>query len=153
MRAEEYGKRFLPENVRFWEAGVRVWRQQLTSRPIRRALFLVLAWGLVASLLFMLVGRDVGGLGPVALPRVGWAAGGSGAVNGRLLLQQPPPPVTDGSTTENLLELEPSVDRSPSRSEDLIVKDVQQRLPSLPIAYWNQNKNKAGIIVYYHHPM
>ncbi|RZF33621.1 hypothetical protein LSTR_LSTR006999 [Laodelphax striatellus] len=49
----------------------------------------------------------------------------------------------DPSRNQQLLDLEPFVDKSATgRSEPLLLEEIQQRLPSLPIAYWNKNKNK-----------
>ncbi|CAB3369777.1 uncharacterized protein LOC135935988 [Cloeon dipterum] len=116
------------------------WRQHLASRSLRRVSSLLAAWMAVALLLFTLVSRDVNLQGLVLTQK-------GAAVNGRLLLQQPPPPVTaDASTTENLLELEPLVDRSPVKNENAIVEEVQRSLPSLPLEYWSKTaKNKVGL--------
>lgn len=67
----------------------------------------------------------------------------SGGVGGRLLLQKRLDPLTRhvDSTTESI-DLEPDIDKSPSLSEDKLVEEVQNRMPSLPIAYWNKMKNK-----------
>lgn len=46
------------------------------------------------------------------------------------------------TTAQSLLALEPFIDKSPARSEPMLVEEIQQRLPSLPIAYWNKHKNK-----------
>lgn len=64
-------------------------------------------------------------------------------LNHRFLLQKKLDPLTRhaDSTTESLDEL-PFVDKSPSLSEDMLVEDIQKRMPSLPIVYWNKNKNK-----------
>jgi len=83
---------------------------------------LMVAWGAMAFLLFTLVSRDVSLQGLVSPPK-------GSAVNGRLLLQQPPPPVTaDTSTTENLQDQEPSVDRSPVKTEDAIIQEVRVKI-------------------------
>lgn len=44
---------------------------------------------------------------------------------------------------ESLLTVEPWVDRPSAQSEQLIMDQVQKRLPNLPVSYWNENKNKA----------
>lgn len=60
-------------------------------------------------------------------------------LNSRLLLQKRYE--FHDSTTEGN-DQEPFVDRSPSLSEDKLVEDIQKRMPSLPIIYWNKLKNK-----------
>lgn len=64
-------------------------------------------------------------------------------LNSRFLLQKKLDPLTRHleSTTENLDQI-PFVDKSPSLSEDMLVEDIQKRMPNLPIVYWNKNKNK-----------
>ena len=42
-----------------------------------------------------------------------------------------------------LFDNEPSIDKSPSLSEAMIIEEVQKKLPSLPIAYWNRHKNTS----------
>jgi hypothetical protein len=46
------------------------------------------------------------------------------------------------SAARLLYDLEPSIDKSPSLSEAMLVEEVQKKLPSLPIAYWNRHKNR-----------
>lgn len=113
------------------------------SRVVRRLLCLLLVWGLLVLAVFQFTNHNVG---EVVRPF-------SASVNSRLLLQKLADAHTlrsevttnsNGTTDlETLLKLEPSVDKSPSRSEAMIVEDVQQQIPSLPIAYWNRHKNKA----------
>lgn len=55
----------------------------------------------------------------------------------RAATQPPPPPPYD-----SLLTVEPRVDRATAQSEQQIMDEVQRRLPNLPVAYWNRNKNK-----------
>lgn len=45
------------------------------------------------------------------------------------------------STTEGF-DQDPSIDRSPSLTEDKLVEEIQNKMPSLPIVYWNKYKNK-----------
>lgn len=63
-------------------------------------------------------------------------------LNGRFLLQKSLDQLTRhaDSTTESS-DLEPSVDKRPSLSEDNLIDDIQKRMPNLPIVYWNKNKN------------
>ncbi|XP_028144962.1 uncharacterized protein LOC114338558 isoform X1 [Diabrotica virgifera virgifera] len=64
-------------------------------------------------------------------------------LNSRLLLQKRLDPLTRHaeSTTESN-DLEPFIDKSPNLSEDMLIDDIQKRMPNLPIIYWNKNKNK-----------
>lgn len=67
------------------------------------------------------------------------------SVGGRLLLQkrlESVPLTRHIDTTTLAIDREPDVDKSPRLSEDKLVEEVQARLPSLPIAYWNKMKNK-----------
>lgn len=59
------------------------------------------------------------------------------AVDSRVPRTTTPPPY------ESLLTVEPWVDKVSVQSEQLIMDQVQKRLPNLPVSYWNQNKNKA----------
>lgn len=71
-----------------------------------------------------------------------------GSVSGRLLLQKRLDPLVTrhvDSTTENF-DVEPDVDKSPTLSEDMLLQEVQNRMPSLPIVYWNKYKNKPMYI-------
>ena len=36
-------------------------------------------------------------------------------------------------------ELEPLVDKRPPKTEEELIKEIEDRLPSLPLAYWNKN--------------
>lgn len=99
------------------------------GRFITRVLGLFLLWGLVVIAILQIRSLPI----EVHVPHL----------NGRLLLQKRLDPLTRhaDSTTESIDE-EPFVDKSPSLSEDKLVEDIQKRMPSLPIAYWNKNKNK-----------
>lgn len=113
----------------------------LGTRSARKILCLLFLWGMMV--LAFLHFKSYHGLAtePNEL---------HGSVNSRLLLQKlgesrSPHDVSISSTTttlENLLGLEPNIDKSPTRSEPMLVEEIQNRLPSLPIAYWNKNKNK-----------
>ncbi|XP_059607716.1 uncharacterized protein LOC132255627 [Phlebotomus argentipes] len=66
----------------------------------------------------------------------------SGINNGRLLLQK------DGryqeatsTTTEKFLPLDVLIDNRTKLDDDQLIRDVESRLPSLPIAYWSKHKN------------
>ncbi|XP_071439396.1 uncharacterized protein [Hetaerina americana] len=105
------------------------------GRSVRKAVFLLALWGLSAVAILHLASHTVDS------PTLS-----GGYVSSRLLLEKVSEPRGRGgestSTTENILDLEPIVDKSPSRSEDMLVDEIQRRVPSLPIAYWNQHKNK-----------
>lgn len=115
------------------------------SRFLHRMLCLVVLWGLIMLAMFHLRSHAVEG------PDVGLT---SNSVNSRLLLQKvgdPRTPHTEAtastsqsplSAAQLLLELEPSIDKSPSLSEAMIVEEVQKKLPSLPIVYWNRHKDR-----------
>jgi len=64
-------------------------------------------------------------------------------LNGRFLLQKRHDPLTRhaDSTTEGF-DQDPFIDKSPSLSEDKLVEEIQDRMPTLPIVYWNKHKNK-----------
>ncbi|GLV36768.1 uncharacterized protein CBL_02397 [Carabus blaptoides fortunei] len=106
------------------------------GRFIYKLFFLVFLWVLVMLTVFQLRGYNL----QVSVPPLA-------AVGGRLLLQKRLDPLTRhaDSTTESM-DLEPDVDKSPSLSEDMLVEEVQNRMPSLPIVYWNKNKNKPMYI-------
>lgn len=61
---------------------------------------------------------------------------------GSRLLQALPQEATVSTTHHSPPNIEPFVDKTPSLSEANIIEQVQQRLPSLPISYWNKYKNK-----------
>ncbi|KAK7793902.1 hypothetical protein R5R35_003579 [Gryllus longicercus] len=126
------------------------------SRVARRLLFLVLLWGLVilAVLHFRsshvaIAGRQLSTqLGNfvgsrLLLQSIGHGAGAgptlpAAALNGVAVAADDP----DVFVLDGFLDLEPSVDQSPARSEAMVVEDVQRQIPSLPIAYWSRHKNK-----------
>lgn len=74
-------------------------------------------------------------------------------MTGRLLLQKivetkaPPIATTESSmnaTTEfNPIEAEPLIDRNPSPSELDLAIQIQQKIPNLPIRYWQKYKGKV----------
>ncbi|XP_044739083.1 uncharacterized protein LOC123300562 [Chrysoperla carnea] len=108
----------------------------VSGRYARRAAFVIFLWGLliIAALNFRSYPLEVD-IPPLT------------GVNSRLLLQKRIIDSANGialtSTTENILDLTPFVDNSPGMSEDRILEEVEKRLPSLPIVYWNKNKNYA----------
>lgn len=63
-------------------------------------------------------------------------------VGGRLLLQKHLDPLTRHADLTTEVNLEPDIDKSPMLTEDKLVEEVQNRMPNLPIAYWNKNKNR-----------
>ncbi|XP_050491722.1 uncharacterized protein LOC126874110 [Bombus huntii] len=47
--------------------------------------------------------------------------------------------------TKNPSELEPLLDKRPAKTEEELIEEIEQRIPSLPLAYWNKNsKYPAG---------
>ena len=116
------------------------------SRILHRLLCLVVLWGLIVLAVLHLRSHEAGG------PNAGLT---SNSVNSRLLLQKlgdPRTPHTEATQSTSqlplsaahlLFDLEPSIDKSPSLSEAMIIEDVQKKLPSLPIAYWNRHKNTS----------
>ncbi|XP_075219198.1 uncharacterized protein LOC142323449 [Lycorma delicatula] len=116
-------------------------RASAGSRLVKRVVGLIFLWGVLV--VFVLHLKNY--------PTAGPNEHHSSNIN-RLLLQKLSDSRTSrgeaiGSTTtsttlENLLSLEPYIDKTPSRSEPMLVEEIQQRLPSLPIAYWNKHKNK-----------
>lgn len=48
------------------------------------------------------------------------------------------------SPTKNPLDLEPLLDKSPAKTEEELISEIEQRLPSLPLAYWNKNSKYSG---------
>jgi hypothetical protein len=113
------------------------------SGIIHRLWCLVILCGLILLVVLYLWSLEVEG------PSAGQT---SNAVNSRLLLQKLwdlPTPHTGTTQSASQLplsaahllsDLEPSIDKSPSLSEAMII-EVQKKLPSLPIAYWNRHKD------------
>lgn len=60
---------------------------------------------------------------------------GSDTAEGRLL-------GAGKSLRKSLLELEPLLDKRPARTEEELIEEIEQRLPSLPLAYWTKNSNR-----------
>ncbi|XP_076294748.1 uncharacterized protein LOC143215972 [Lasioglossum baleicum] len=48
--------------------------------------------------------------------------------------------------TKNPLDLEPLLDKSPAKTEEELIREIEQRLPSLPLAYWNKNSKYPGAL-------
>lgn len=46
--------------------------------------------------------------------------------------------------TKSPLDLEPLLDKSPAKTEEELIREIEQRLPSLPLAYWNKNSKYSG---------
>jgi len=101
------------------------------SQTKRRLLCLVILWGLILLAVLHLWSHEVEG------PNAGLT---SNSVNSHLLLQKLGDPQTSHIEAHLLFDLEPSIDKSPSLSEAMIIEEVQKKLPSLPIAYWNRHK-------------
>nr|XP_034180995.1 uncharacterized protein LOC117604715 [Osmia lignaria]XP_034180996.1 uncharacterized protein LOC117604715 [Osmia lignaria]XP_034180997.1 uncharacterized protein LOC117604715 [Osmia lignaria] len=49
------------------------------------------------------------------------------------------------SPTKNPLDLEPLLDKRPAKTEEELIQEIEQRLPSLPLSYWNKNSKFAGV--------
>ena len=115
------------------------------SRNLRQLLCLVVLWGLIVLTVLHLWNHEV------ERPNAGLTRN---SVNSHLLLQKLGDPRTPHieatqrasqlplSAARLLSELEPSIDKSPSLSEAMIIEEVQKKLPSLPITYWNRHKNR-----------
>lgn len=88
---------------------------------------LVFAWGLLALVALQL--------------HTGPLSGDLGHMGGRGLLQAASP---SPAAPTALPLLEPKVDRRPPPSSDSMAEEIAVRLPSLPIAYWEKNKNKQS---------
>ena len=103
------------------------------SRCARRGLLLLLAWGLLM-------------LGTVQLRHAGQpapAAEAEAPPASRFLLQREAGPGSTAATTATAAgaagEPEPLLDRRPARTEEQLVREIEERLPSLPLAYWARN--------------
>ncbi|XP_003703438.1 uncharacterized protein LOC100878671 [Megachile rotundata] len=48
------------------------------------------------------------------------------------------------SPTKNPFDLEPLLDKRPAKTEEELIQEIEQRLPSLPLAYWSKNSKYAG---------
>ena len=103
------------------------------SQTKRRLLCLVILWGLILLAVLHLWSHELVG------PNAGLT---SNSVNSHLLLQKLGDPQTPHIETHLLFDLEPNIDKSPSLSEAMIIEEVQKKLPSLPIAYWNRHKGR-----------
>ncbi|XP_031778263.1 uncharacterized protein LOC100113889 [Nasonia vitripennis] len=136
------------------------------SRCARRGLILLLAWGLL--MIAMVQFRHSGQAGSL-LPSNAAAPEGESQpllaplqrqslAASRFLLQRQPAAdspgrsttTTPGSTSAAAAaaagqpELEPLLDRRPARTEDELIREIEERLPSLPLAYWTRNSKAAG---------
>ncbi|XP_053986409.1 uncharacterized protein LOC128880399 [Hylaeus volcanicus] len=63
-------------------------------------------------------------------------SGGSGLLTTLTTLSNGP--------TRNPLELEPLLDKRPAKTEEELIQEIEQRLPSLPLAYWSKNIKYSG---------
>lgn len=48
------------------------------------------------------------------------------------------------NSTRNPLDLEPLLDKRPAKTEEELIQEIEQRLPSLPLSYWNKNSKYSG---------
>ncbi|CAH0767342.1 unnamed protein product [Bemisia tabaci] len=106
-------------------------------KAIQKGLCFVLLWGIFV--LAFLHFRDHKFRGLMRSP--------NDAVNSRLLLEQDvrSDASAGSSSTQHLnilLNLEPTVDKTPKQSEASLIAQIEERFPSLPIVYWNKHKNK-----------
>lgn len=106
------------------------------SRCARRALMLVFAWGLLMIAAVHLRNAEVLSRGVPSvrgseepkdqpIPQLGFS---------RFLLQR-----QEGMSTIKSPLVEPRIDRSPAKSEAEVIQEIENNLPSLPIAHWNKN--------------
>ncbi|XP_015518279.1 uncharacterized protein [Neodiprion pinetum] len=115
-----------------------------SARCVRKALFFVFIWGLI-----MIAAIQFRHMETVQENVAGSASHGASLSSGRFLLQQ----LIDSSytrepvvpVTQSPLEMEPLLDKTPSRTEDKLIEEIETRLPSLPLAYWNRNKNNKAM--------
>lgn len=45
----------------------------------------------------------------------------------------------ENPVTRNPLDLEPLLDKRPAKTEEELIEEIEERLPSLPLAYWSKN--------------
>ena len=118
------------------------------SWNLRCLLCLMVLWGLIVLPVLRLCSHEVEG------PNAGLT--NSSVISHRLLqkLDDPRTPHMEAtqiasqsplSAAHLLFDLEPSIDKSPSLSEAMIIEEVQKQLPSLPIAYWNRHKTDSNM--------
>lgn len=105
------------------------------SRLVRRALGFLFLWGIIVLGVLQLRSQTTlhptsSGLGQLGSDRL---------LNIFSSIQDN---ITSSTALDSLLSLEPFVDKSPSQSEPFLLEEIQNRLPSLPIIYWNKLKNK-----------
>ncbi|KAL1454978.1 hypothetical protein WDU94_009105 [Cyamophila willieti] len=105
------------------------------SRLVRRALGFLFLWGIIVLGVLQL--RSQTTLHPTS--------SGSGQYGSERLMNifsSVQDNITTSTALDSLLALEPYVDKSPSQSEPILLEEIQNRLPSLPIIHWNKLKNK-----------
>ena len=145
-----------------------------SSRCVRRALLFVFAWGLVmiAAVQFRHAENSILHESNMAADDSSGAGVGEykrehqGLSASRFLLQRPSSldssisrdnsalgsiytTLTTGSErivpiTKNPIELEPLLDKRPAKTEEELIQEIEDRLPSLPLAYWNKNSKFSG---------
>lgn len=114
------------------------------SRPVRRTICFLLVWGVIVIVVLQLqklfvldqtVSSSYGGLGGVLEEPI---------ISGVFYQQRPSQ--RDASSTavqqlERLMTSIPKTDKPLHVSDDDIMKNVQNMLPNLPVAYWNKYRN------------
>ncbi|KAH8289253.1 uncharacterized protein [Drosophila kikkawai] len=101
------------------------------SKVILKILFSLCVWSFVIIGLFKMHGTN---LVPQEYQQV--------PLNGRILLQKDMRYAeTTSTTTDHFDPSEILVDNRTAMDDDQLVRDVESRIPSLPIAYWSKNKN------------
>lgn len=124
------------------------------SRCARRALVILLAWGLlmIATVQFRHSNQANIVLNSLAADEQLSIEPSSNhhpqsLAASRFLLQRQPASrqesTTPGTTASaSPLDLEPLLDKRPAKSEDELIEEIEERLPSLPLAYWTRNSKQ-----------
>ncbi|XP_043486161.1 LOW QUALITY PROTEIN: uncharacterized protein LOC122513754 [Polistes fuscatus] len=50
----------------------------------------------------------------------------------------------ENPVTRNPLDLEPLLDKRPAKTEEELIEEIEERLPSLPLAYWSKSNKLNG---------
>lgn len=104
------------------------------SRLVRRALLFLFLWGVIVLTVLQLRSQKT--------LQTSSAIAQRGSERFFNIFSSVQDNITSSTSLESLLALEPFVDKSLSQSEPVLLKEIQDRLPSLPIIYWNKLKNK-----------
>lgn len=103
-----------------------------SSKIILKILFTLCVWSFVVIGLFKIHDSHIISQDYVNVP-----------INGRILLQKQNQYNMDltSTTTDRFDPFEILVDNRTAMDDEQLVRDVESRIPSLPIAYWSKNKN------------